>query len=213
MTVKLSINNIKNTAFLFSRYKLYIDFIERLYLYNIVSSLTWVWIKLTWLHTIIAMTTPLFSCTKVLTKGSNNNNNNSLLDKAQQITMRNPCSHTMTILYQYSLCKKTIQVYIDWEKYIDQGRSPRSIYFSRSIYNLYRLLTKAISVILLIWLVDQEYFTKWIRRALNVYFFPQIHIACTCICEHPWWHQYDHLTFFLICFPWLLKEIIICSEN
>ena len=49
----------------------------------------------------------------VLTKGSNNNINNSLLDKAQQITMRNPCSHTMTILYQYSLCKKTIQVYID----------------------------------------------------------------------------------------------------
>ena len=35
MTVKLSINNIKNTAFLFSRYKLYIDFIERLYLYSI----------------------------------------------------------------------------------------------------------------------------------------------------------------------------------
>ena len=46
----------------------------------------------------------------VLTKGSNNNINNSLLDKAQQITMRNPCSHTMTILYQYSLCKKSIQV-------------------------------------------------------------------------------------------------------
>jgi hypothetical protein len=31
MTVKLSINNIKNTAFLFIRCKLYIDFIERLY--------------------------------------------------------------------------------------------------------------------------------------------------------------------------------------
>ena len=46
----------------------------------------------------------------VLTKGSNNNINNSLLDKAQQITMHNPCSHTMTILYQYSLCKKSIQV-------------------------------------------------------------------------------------------------------
>jgi hypothetical protein len=30
------------------------------------------------------------------------NNNNSLLDKAQQITMRNPCSHTMTIqVYKY----------------------------------------------------------------------------------------------------------------
>ena len=29
-------------------------------------------------------------------------NNNSLLDKAQQITMRNPCSHTMTIqVYKY----------------------------------------------------------------------------------------------------------------
>ena len=43
MTVKLAINNIKNTAFLFSRYKLYIDiemYIDlglrpRLYLYNI----------------------------------------------------------------------------------------------------------------------------------------------------------------------------------
>ena len=35
-----------------------------------------------------------------------NNNNNSLLDKAQQITMHNPCSHTMTI-----------QVYTDVYKY------------------------------------------------------------------------------------------------
>ena len=107
-------------------------------------------------------------------------NNNSLLDKAQQITMRNPCSHT-------------------WQYYTNIA-FVRSRY--RSIYNLYRLLTKAISVILLIWLVDQDYFTKWIQRALNVYFFPQIHIACTC--EHPWWHHIDHLTFFLIPFPWLL---------
>ena len=35
---------------------------------------------------------------------NNNNNNNSLLDKAQQITMSNPCSHTMTIqVYKYNM--------------------------------------------------------------------------------------------------------------
>jgi hypothetical protein len=104
--------------------------------------------------------------------------NNSLLDKAQQITMRNPCSHTMTILYQYSLCKKSICSFRFLLHHIDMQHI-RSRY--RSIYNLYWLLTKAISVILLIWLVDQDYFTKWIQRALNVYSFPQIHIACTCI--------------------------------
>jgi hypothetical protein len=35
-------------------------------------------------------------------------------------------------------------------KYIDRGRSPRSIYISRSIYNLYRLNRKAVFFILLI---------------------------------------------------------------
>ena len=34
--------------------------------------------------------------------------------------------------------------------YIDRGRSPRSIYISRSIYNLYRLNRKAVFFILLI---------------------------------------------------------------
>jgi hypothetical protein len=58
-----------------------------------------------------------------------------------------------TILYKYSLSIKLIY----------------NLHWYRSIYNLYRLLTKAISVILLIWLVDQDYFIKWIQRALNVY--------------------------------------------
>ena len=124
----------------------------------------------------------------VLTKGSNNNINNSLLDKAQQITMRNPCSHT-------------------WQYYTNIAFVRRRY---RSIYNLYRLLTKAISVILLIWLVDQDYFTKWIQRALNVYFFPQIHIACTC--EHPWWHHIDHLTFFSFIFLGYLKKLLFVQK-
>ena len=47
-----------------------------------------------------------------------------------------------SILYKYSLCKKSIRVYIDLEKYIDRGLRPWSIYFADFVLGRYTSLRR-----------------------------------------------------------------------